>query len=76
MGVGASETEVMAKASTCNDVAPALGSFFAAASPASFGGTGSRHFGTDERGTIFQNTANVALTKTTLVTGETIKPVQ
>ena len=41
-----------------------------------YGGTGNRYFGTDARGTIFQDTSNTALTKTTLATGGTIAPVQ
>jgi type IV pilus assembly protein PilA len=67
---------VVAAADTCNAVANALPSYFAKASPQSFGGTGSRHFGTDERGTIFQNTADTALTAATLTTAGTVKPAQ
>jgi type IV pilus assembly protein PilA len=76
LGAGTSATVVVAKALTCSDVADASASYFASASPASFGGTGTRHFGTDERGTIFQNTGNTALTKTTLVTTGTVAPAQ
>jgi prepilin-type N-terminal cleavage/methylation domain-containing protein len=74
---GKSETVVLAADGTCNKNADALASYFAKADPASFGGTGTRHFGTDERGTIFQNTADTALTKDTLVKDDTsISPVQ
>ncbi len=80
MDKGQTTTVVLAKASTCNaaDAAAgdALSSYFASADPASFGGTGTRHFGTDERGTIFQNTADTALTKTTLAKSGTVTPAQ
>jgi type IV pilus assembly protein PilA len=76
LAAGTTTTVVVVKATTCNDVADALSSYFASASPASFGGTGTRHFGTDERGTIFQNTANTALTKTTLAASGTVAPAQ
>ena len=74
-GAGAAVV-VLAQASTCNNTADALGNYFALASPVTFAGTGSRHFGTDERGTIFQDTANVPLTAATLATAGTVKPVQ
>jgi len=57
---GAATTVVLVKASTCNNSADALASYFAIADPVTWGGTGSRHFGTDERGTIWQNTNDVA----------------
>ena len=74
--VGPVATVVMLQAATCNVVANALGSYLAIASPVTWAGTGGRHFGTDERGTIFQNTANVALTSATLVTAGTVAPAQ
>src|SRR5437867_4924988 len=53
MTVGTTATPVIvAAAATCNAVADALPSYFAKGDPASFGGSGTRHFGTDERGTI------------------------
>jgi len=68
---------VLAKASTCNASADALASYFGIADPVTWGGTGSRHFGTDERGTIFQNTANTAFAApANLVTAGTAGPVQ
>jgi type IV pilus assembly protein PilA len=77
MGAGTTATPVIAlAAATCNAVANALPSYFAKADPASFGGTGTRHFGTDERGTIFQDTADVVFTNATMVTAGTIKPAQ
>jgi type IV pilus assembly protein PilA len=75
--VGLTETPViLASASTCNAIGDALPSYFAKADPASFGGTGTRHFGTDERGTIFQDTADTALTNATLTTTGTVSPAQ
>ena len=42
-----------------------------------WGGTGSRHFGTDERGTIFQDSSNTSFAApANLVTGGTVGPVQ
>jgi prepilin-type N-terminal cleavage/methylation domain-containing protein len=76
VGDGLSTTVVMADASTCNAAGDALGSYFAAASPVTFSGTGSRHFGTDERGTIFQDTSDTALTNATLATAGTVSPAQ
>jgi len=75
LAVGASNTVVMAKASTCN--ADALASYFGKGDPVTWGGTGSRHFGTDERGTIFQDSSNTSFAApANLVTGGTVGPVQ
>jgi type IV pilus assembly protein PilA len=77
LAVGPVATVVTTAASTCNASADALASYFAKASPITFGGTGTRHFGTDERGTIFQNLANATLTAATLVPAPpNITPVQ
>ncbi len=76
LAVGPTATVVLVQASTCNNSADALASYLAIADPVTFAGTGSRHFGTDERGTIFQNTADVVLTSATLATAGTIAPVQ
>jgi len=75
LAVGGTATQVMAKASTCNNSANALASYFGKADPITWGGTGSRHFGTDERGTIFQDTTNNALALP-LATAGTVAPVQ
>jgi hypothetical protein len=77
LAVGTSNTVVLTAASTCNAAAAdAVATYFGKADPVTYGGTGSRHFGTDARGTIFQNTANVVFANNTLVTGGTIAPVQ
>ena len=76
LAVGGSNAVVAAQAATCNNAADALATYFGVADPVTFGGTGTRHFGTDARGTIFQDTADVALTAATLATAGTISPVQ
>lgn len=50
--------------------------WFATASPQTYGTTGTRHFGVNASNTIWQNTANAALTEATMVTGATISPIQ
>ena len=62
-------------AETCN--APAAiptAEYFAGAVPVTLNGTGTRYFGTDTRGTIFQNTA--ANVPNPIVPSATVKPVQ
>ena len=75
LAVGGTNVQVMAKASTCNNSGNAMASYFAKADPVTYGGTGSRHFGTDERATIFQDTSNNALALP-LATAGTVAPVQ
>src|ERR1700730_14335121 len=75
LAVGGTATVVMVQATTCNNNANALASYFGKADPVTFGGTGSRHFGTDERGTIWQDTTNNALALP-LVRAGTVAPVQ
>jgi type IV pilus assembly protein PilA len=60
---------------TCNgSTADAVSAFYASAIPVTPGSSGSRYFGTDTRGTIFQNTA--AALAEPLVTAGTVQPVQ
>jgi len=62
------------KADACNNPAnDPMSGYFATANPVTLNGTGTRYFGTDTRGTIFQNTA-AALTEP-LATAGTAKPV-
>ena len=57
-----------------NDVTQPVSTYFATADPVKFGGTGTRYFATDTRGTIWQDTA---ATITTPITGSaTTTPVQ
>jgi type IV pilus assembly protein PilA len=66
---------VTVQALTCNNVADAAGGYFATADPVTFNGTGTRHFATDVRGTIFQDTTDTALAQP-LATAGTVTPVQ
>jgi type IV pilus assembly protein PilA len=74
--VGSRNTVLLPQASTCNSAGDAVASYFAAADPVAFGKSGGRHFGTDERGGIFQNTANTALTAATLAPAGTVTTLQ
>lgn len=76
LSIGAQTGVVVAQSSTCNDVGDAAASYFLSADPTSFHLTGTRHFGTDERGGIFQNTADVVFTPLTLVPAATVAAVQ
>ena len=55
-GVGAIAIGVPADACNVPAAAP-QSTYFAGADPVTLNGTGTRYFGTDQRGTIFQNTA-------------------
>ena len=69
---------VTTAASTCNGSgADAVSGYFASGDPVGFGSSGTRHFGTDTRGTIFQDTSDtVFMDETALVTAGTVAPVQ
>jgi type IV pilus assembly protein PilA len=71
---GAGAAVVTLAPATCNTVAAGSSVYFAKADPITFNGTGTRYFGTDTRGTIFQNTA--ATLSEPLATAGTVKPVQ
>ena len=63
IGPGTDNTVVTTAANTCNvSGANALVSYFGEAHPITIGSTGQRSFGTDQRGTIFQNTAGATFT--------------
>jgi type IV pilus assembly protein PilA len=67
--------KVVDAANTCNtSTGDAMSGYFAHADPVTAGGTGTRFFGTDQRGTIFQDTA-LALAEPLLAAG-TVQPVQ
>ena len=68
--------KVTDKAATCTPLAStdAQSGYFAKANPVTAGTTGSRYFGTDARGTIFQDTA--ATLAEPLATAGTVRPVQ
>jgi len=72
---GAGSLAIGTASGTCNASAGVPKStYFATANPVSLNGTGTRYFGTDTRGTIFQDTA-AALTDP-LTTAGTVRPVQ
>lgn len=73
---GANAAVVTVKASLCTPAASsdAMSVFFAKADPVTPGSTGTRYFGVDTRGTIFQDT--VATLAEPLATAGTVKPVQ
>jgi hypothetical protein len=65
---------VTVSANTCNGSADAVSGFYASANPVTAGSSGTRYFGTDTRGTIFQDTADVLMEP--LTTGGSVQPVQ
>ena len=68
--------KIALSAETCNGGADALAEYFAGADPVTLNGTGTGYFGTDTRGTIFQDTAAALdAAKIKAPTGS-IKPVQ
>jgi type IV pilus assembly protein PilA len=72
---GATTQNIGTASATCNaSAAIPQSTFFATADPLSLNGTGTRYFGTDTRGSIFQDTA--AKLADPLVTAGTVKPVQ
>jgi type IV pilus assembly protein PilA len=72
-GAGAAPTGTAGD--TCNGTVP-QSVYYATADPVTFNGTGTRHFATDVRGTIFQDTSDPSGLAEPLTTGGTIKPVQ
>ncbi len=74
VGPGTVATVITQQASTCNNVAPAVASYFAEAHPVTFGTTGTRSFGTDHRTTIFQDNTGAVFTAASVAAATT--PVQ
>ncbi len=69
-------TDVTLAAATCNaSAANAVSGYYALAVPQQLGSTGQRSFGTDERGTVFQDTTGAALPEPLTVAG-TVSPVE
>ncbi len=64
-GAGAT---ILVAGSTCNAIAISQANFIATATPITLGTTGQRSFGSDARGTIFQNSAGAILTAALMVT--------
>jgi hypothetical protein len=64
-------------ADTCNGSgADAMSGYFALADPVTFNTSGTRHFATDTRGTIFQDNTDNALTEPLTTNPPAIVPVQ
>jgi len=64
VGPGGVATVVTTKLSVCSAVAAdAIASYYAEAHPESIGSTGQRSFGTDQRGTIFQDNTGTTFTQ-------------
>jgi type IV pilus assembly protein PilA len=78
VGAGTVATPVVTpQASTCNNIADALPTYFAEAHPVTAGSTGTRSFGTDQRSTIFQDTAGTTFTAASVATPPaTARPIQ
>jgi type IV pilus assembly protein PilA len=75
---GTSAIDISAAGVACNTPTGASASgYFANADPVTLNGTGTRYFGTDTRGTIFQNTAAALVDSAAgMTTTGSIKPVQ
>ena len=53
--------QVLAQANTCNNVANSFTDFLGTATPITVGTTGQRSFGSDARGTIYQDSTGAIL---------------
>jgi type IV pilus assembly protein PilA len=72
LGPGADTTVVVAAGAQCNQAAAAaIPSYFAESHPTTVGSTGQRSFGTDQRGTIFQDLTGATFTVTTISSATT-----
>jgi type IV pilus assembly protein PilA len=68
---------VTVAADTCNGSgADAMSGYFATADPVTFNTSGTRHFGTDTRGTIFQDNTDNVLTEPLTAAPPAVVPVQ
>jgi type IV pilus assembly protein PilA len=67
---------VTVQANTCNNIADASSGFFAIADPVTFNSSGTRHFGTDVRGTIFQDNTDNVLAEPLVAAPPAVTPVQ
>jgi type IV pilus assembly protein PilA len=75
-GGGTAAAVVTVASLTCNgSAADAVSGYFATADPVTFGSSGTRHFATDTRGTIFQDTSDNVLAEP-LATAPPVQPVQ
>jgi prepilin-type N-terminal cleavage/methylation domain-containing protein len=61
--------QVLAAANTCNTNANSMSTYLVTATPVTVGSTGQRSFGSDNRGTIYQNGTGAALVAPLAVAG-------
>jgi prepilin-type N-terminal cleavage/methylation domain-containing protein len=73
LGDGTGAINVLPAASTCNTLGPSRSTYYAEAHPATAGQTGTRAFGTNNSGTIYQNFTGVAMTAATVVTSQILQ---
>jgi prepilin-type N-terminal cleavage/methylation domain-containing protein len=59
--VGKAGVTVQAQGTTCNNIADSLTGYMVNADPLTFGTTGTRHFYSEQTGTIYQDTSNTAI---------------
>jgi len=67
--VTAAGIQVLAAANTCNTNANSMSEYLVTATPVTVGSTGQRSFGSDNRGTIYQDGTGAALTAPLTVAG-------
>jgi len=70
---GQASIDVLVAASTCNAAATSKSSYFAEAHPGTTGQTGTRAFGTNNSGTIYQNFTGTAMTAATVWTSQILQ---
>jgi type IV pilus assembly protein PilA len=69
VGAGVAPVVVLAQASTCNNVAASSSVYYVHAEPITVGSTGQRSFGSDNRGTIYQDGTGAPLVAPLAVAG-------
>ena len=73
MGDGTGAIDVLLAASTCNALGPSRSTYFAEAHPATKGQTGTRSFGTNNSGTIYQDFTSTTMTAATVPTFQVLQ---
>src|SRR5437763_200198 len=73
LGDGTGAINVLAQAMTCNNAATSRSTYYAEAHPVTVGQTGTRAFGTNNSGTIYQNFTGVAMTAATVPTSQILQ---
>ena len=73
LGDGTAAIDVLLAASTCNALGPSRSTYFAEAHPATKGQTGTRSFGTNNSGTIYQDFTSTTMTAATVPTFQVLQ---